>query len=62
MPVTDDTKAIVAAILAASRIARHGIDRGAVTRKAYVDEFLRMLQQLNNPDQQERDHVAPDPL
>jgi hypothetical protein len=62
MPVTEDTTAIVAAILAARRISAHGIDRGATTRKAYVDEFLRMLQQLKNPDQQERDNMTPDPL
>ena len=62
MPVSDDTKAIVAAILAARRISSHGIDRGATTRKAYVDEFLRMLHQLKNPYGELRDHKAPDTL
>ena len=62
MPVSDDTKAIVAAILAARRISSHGIDKGATTRKAYVDEFLHMLHQLKNPEGEIRDHKTLDPL
>ena len=61
MPVSDDTKAIIAAILAARRISSHGTDRGATTRKAYVDEFLRMLHQLKHPEEL-RENQAPDPL
>ena len=60
--VTDDTKAIVAAILTVSRLSKHGTDGGKTTRQAYVNEFLRMLRQVNNPDDLDRDHTAPDPL
>jgi hypothetical protein len=62
MPVGDDTKAIVAAILASRRISTHGTERGATTRKAYVDEFLRMLHQLKHPDRELPEHEAPDQL
>jgi hypothetical protein len=62
MPVSKETEAVVAAILAAIRISRHGIDKGATTRKAYVDEFLRMLHQVRNPDGELKDGNPPNPL
>jgi hypothetical protein len=62
MPVSDDAKAVVAAILAVSRVSKLGLERGATTRTAYVDEYLRMLHQLKHPGEELRDHQAPDPL
>jgi len=62
MPVSDDGKAIVAAILAASRISQGGTERGASTPKAYVDEFLRMLHQVRHPDADLKDYSVPDPI
>lgn len=62
MPVSDDAKAIVAAILTAARISQGGTEKGSTTRQTYVDEFLRMLHQVRHPDAELKGHDVPDPL
>jgi hypothetical protein len=47
--MTEDTQAIVAAILTAVRIMQHGIPGGATTPGAYEAEYRKMLDRVQNP-------------
>ncbi len=49
----EDTDKIIAAMLAIYRIARVGTKNSATTRQAYVDEYLKMLDRVQNPNSQE---------
>ncbi len=48
--LSDDGAAVVAAILAAVKlIQQSGPPQGAKTEKAYVSEYLKMLDRVKNP-------------
>jgi hypothetical protein len=47
--MTEDTQAVVAAILAAVRIMQQGIPGAASTRGAYEAEYRKMLDRVQNP-------------
>jgi hypothetical protein len=51
--MTEDTQAVVAAILAAVRIMQQGIPGAASTRGAYEAEYRKMLDRVQNPHSRE---------
>ena len=53
MSITEDTQAIVAAILAATRIMKQGIPGGVSTCGAYEAEYRKMLDRVQNPHSRE---------
>jgi hypothetical protein len=59
--VSDDGKAMVAAILTIGRMMTGGSKSADPSRKAYIDEFLRTLHTLKTGEELKDDH-SPDPL
>ena len=53
MPISEDTQAIVAAILTAVRLMRVPIQGASSTHGAYEAEYRKMLDRVKNPDSQE---------
>jgi hypothetical protein len=49
MAISEDTQAIVAAILTAVRIMKEGIPNARTTSGAYEEEYRKMLDRIQNP-------------
>jgi hypothetical protein len=49
VPISEDAQAVVAAILAVTRIMREGIPNAAKNPGAYEAEYRKMLDRVQNP-------------